>query len=139
MQEFPQELVDLIIDDVAGTPNTPDIRTCGGVCRQWLPRSRMHLFSALTLSNADPAAIQAFLNIVDASSFQILSLVQSLEIDLANGAFGHRLQIPHPLRVALIQLKICGQVGHAYIGYCLRPQPAAHAGHRVASRDRSLV
>ncbi|KAJ7132488.1 hypothetical protein C8R44DRAFT_871434 [Mycena epipterygia] len=87
MQHFPQELVDLVIDDVAAAPDTTDIGTCGLVCSQWLPRSRRHLFSDINLSNADSAAIQAFMDLVDASSTPILALVKLLDMHLVNGPF----------------------------------------------------
>ncbi|KAJ7114076.1 hypothetical protein C8R44DRAFT_984619 [Mycena epipterygia] len=82
MQQFPQELVDQIIDDVAATANTSSLGTCGGVCRRWLPRSRKHLFSHVALSNTDPAAILSFVDIVEASSMPILSFVRSLGLCL---------------------------------------------------------
>ncbi|KAJ7027499.1 hypothetical protein C8F04DRAFT_965152, partial [Mycena alexandri] len=50
MRDFPQELVDLVLDNVAaGTADTKDIGICGAVCMRWLPRSRKHLFSHLTI------------------------------------------------------------------------------------------
>ncbi|KAJ7466403.1 hypothetical protein FB451DRAFT_1402155 [Mycena latifolia] len=86
MRQFPQELVDLVIDDAAA-PDTTDIGTCGLVCRQWLPRSRRHLFSDIILSNSHPSAIQTFLDLVDASSIPIFPLVKSLDMHLVNGPF----------------------------------------------------
>ncbi|KAJ7886920.1 hypothetical protein B0H13DRAFT_2534706 [Mycena leptocephala] len=85
MREFAQELVDLVIDNVAATTNTRDIGTCGSVCRRWLPRSRMHLFYRITLSNTEPAAIQSFLDLIDASSPHIISFVRTLHIRLVPG------------------------------------------------------
>ncbi|KAJ7442299.1 hypothetical protein FB451DRAFT_1297728 [Mycena latifolia] len=88
MREFAQELVDLVIDEVAtARPDTKDVGACGRVCRRWLLRSRMHLFSRIRirLSRADPAAIQSFLDIVDASLVHILSFVRSLDVRLVNG------------------------------------------------------
>ncbi|KAJ6550341.1 hypothetical protein B0H19DRAFT_1074197 [Mycena capillaripes] len=80
MREFAQELVDLIIDNVAVTSSTADIGSCGRVCREWLPRSRMHLFSHLTLSNTGPSNIQSFSNLADASSMPISPFVRTLHI-----------------------------------------------------------
>ncbi|KAJ7645747.1 hypothetical protein B0H17DRAFT_1339001 [Mycena rosella] len=87
MRRFPQELVDLVIDVVGATADNTDIGTCGLICRQWLPRTRRHLFSGIDLSNADPASIQEFLDLVDASCTPILPLVKSLNMCLVNGPF----------------------------------------------------
>ncbi|KAJ6505434.1 hypothetical protein C8R45DRAFT_787645, partial [Mycena sanguinolenta] len=78
--DFAQELVDLIIDDVAATSNARDIGSCGAVCRRWLPRSRMHFFSQITVSNSSPATIPKLINLVDASPSNILRFVRTLEI-----------------------------------------------------------
>ncbi|KAJ6447929.1 hypothetical protein C8R45DRAFT_549804 [Mycena sanguinolenta] len=85
MRDFAQELVDLVIDHVAATSNARDIGSCGAVCRRWLPRSRMHLFSQITVSNSCPATIPKLINLVDASLSSILHFVRTLEIRL-NGA-----------------------------------------------------
>ncbi|KAJ7492966.1 hypothetical protein B0H11DRAFT_2396225 [Mycena galericulata] len=84
MRQFPQELVDLVIDDVA---DITDLGTCGLICRRCLPRSRKHLFSHINLSNADPSAIQQFLDLVDASETPILALVKSAHMHLVDGVF----------------------------------------------------
>ncbi|KAF7368714.1 hypothetical protein MVEN_00196100 [Mycena venus] len=80
MRDFAQELVDLVIDNVAATTIATDIGNCGRVCRHWFPRSRIHLFSHLTLTNAGSANIESFLNIIDGSFVPILSLVHTLHI-----------------------------------------------------------
>ncbi|KAJ7501763.1 hypothetical protein B0H11DRAFT_1675543, partial [Mycena galericulata] len=49
MRRFPQELVDLVIDEVAATQSPLDIGTCGRISKQWLPRSRTHLFRSISL------------------------------------------------------------------------------------------
>ncbi|KAF8151976.1 hypothetical protein K438DRAFT_381107 [Mycena galopus ATCC 62051] len=82
MRDFAQELVDLVIDDVAVTSNFRDIGSCGAVCRRWLPRSRMHLFSQITLSISSPATVQKLINLVDASPSTILRFVRTLDIHL---------------------------------------------------------
>ncbi|KAJ7203497.1 hypothetical protein GGX14DRAFT_369362, partial [Mycena pura] len=58
MRSFPQELTDLVLDQVVDSeqeaawrirrPST-SIATCGLVCKQWLPRSRFHVFSRMPL------------------------------------------------------------------------------------------
>ncbi|KAJ6572207.1 hypothetical protein B0H19DRAFT_1065179 [Mycena capillaripes] len=80
MRDFAQELVELVIDNVVAAASTRDIGSCGRVCRRWLPRSRMHLFSSISLSNSKPTTIQSFLDLIDASSECIPSLVRTLEI-----------------------------------------------------------
>ncbi|KAJ6505416.1 hypothetical protein C8R45DRAFT_972622, partial [Mycena sanguinolenta] len=82
MRDFAQELVDLVIDDVAATSNARDIGACGAVCRRWLPRSRIHLFSQITVSNSSPVTIPKLINLVDASPSNILCFVRTLDIRL---------------------------------------------------------
>ncbi|KAJ7461522.1 hypothetical protein FB451DRAFT_1268457 [Mycena latifolia] len=77
MQELAQELVDLVIDEVAATVNTQDIGSCSRVCRRWLPRSRKHLFQRITLSHA---ALLEILDLMDASPAPLLPFVRSLNI-----------------------------------------------------------
>ncbi|KAF7367808.1 hypothetical protein MSAN_00845000 [Mycena sanguinolenta] len=107
MRDFAQELVDLVIDNVAATGKSRDIGSCGAVCRRWLPRSRMHLFSQITLSNSSPATIPRLINLVDASPSNILSFVQTLDIHLKC-----RISEQHMARLerccsALRELRIC--------------------------------
>ncbi|KAJ7757500.1 hypothetical protein B0H16DRAFT_1689535 [Mycena metata] len=83
MRNFPQELVDLILDRVADVcSDNTDLAACGRVCRQWMPRSRMHFFSRIRiqLSRADPTTIQSFLDIVDTSPVDVLFFVQTLNL-----------------------------------------------------------
>ncbi|KAJ7276618.1 hypothetical protein C8J57DRAFT_193770 [Mycena rebaudengoi] len=82
MRNFPQELVDQVIDEV--TPNTASIGTCGLVCRRWLPRSRSNLFSRIYL--ADLATTIAFMDLADASFTPIWSLVRFLDLSLLEGS-----------------------------------------------------
>ncbi|KAJ6483080.1 hypothetical protein C8R45DRAFT_1215025 [Mycena sanguinolenta] len=85
MRDFAQELVDLVIDHVAATTNRGDIGSCGCVCRRWLPRSRMHLFSRITLSTSHRDAVQVLMDLIDASCSDILSLVRTLHIRITRG------------------------------------------------------
>ncbi|KAJ7711964.1 hypothetical protein B0H16DRAFT_1261857, partial [Mycena metata] len=63
--DFPQELVDVVLDNVAArAADTKDVGTCGSVCRRWLPHSRKHLFSHLTISNFGSPTPQSFLDLV---------------------------------------------------------------------------
>ncbi|KAF7338940.1 Serine/threonine-protein phosphatase [Mycena venus] len=108
MQNFSQELVELVLDYLApdrirkregeelyfdSEHKVPDcdcdlafIAGCGLVCRKWLPRSRFHLFSSLALSNkAEKENVKSFLEILNFSPFPILSFIQSLDLDLDSG------------------------------------------------------
>jgi hypothetical protein len=78
------ELVDLII----GALHTEDpvgkhtIAQCGLVCKKWLPSSRRHLFSEVTLNDR---TITTFLNLVEASPFPIPSFIRSLALHSSEG------------------------------------------------------
>ncbi|KAJ7246441.1 hypothetical protein C8J57DRAFT_1476099 [Mycena rebaudengoi] len=87
MKDFPQELLDHVIDDVASSKNTMDLSACGCVCRRWLHRRRVHLFSHITLSDTSSAAVERFLTLVDGSSVPLLSFVQSLDMHFARRPF----------------------------------------------------
>ncbi|KAJ7751938.1 hypothetical protein DFH07DRAFT_1061790 [Mycena maculata] len=92
MRDFPQELIDEILDQAAaqksGFPGfSPGwslkgkgVGTRGLVCRQWWPRSRMHLFSHVTLR---PTTIQSFFDLVDTSQSPILTFIASLDLRFA--------------------------------------------------------
>ncbi|KAJ7711960.1 hypothetical protein B0H16DRAFT_1343080, partial [Mycena metata] len=86
MRDFPQELVDLILDNVAFSAtgaDTKDIGTCGSVCKRWLPSSRKHIFSHLAISNSGSPTPQSFLDLAEGSSEPILSLVRTIHLGLA--------------------------------------------------------
>ncbi|KAJ6605334.1 hypothetical protein DFH09DRAFT_1353805 [Mycena vulgaris] len=92
MRDFAQELVDEILDHASPGPNSESpfalpsksdqsqIGTLGLVCKQWLPRSRLHLFSSIKLR---PDTVGAFFDLVDTSSSVILSVVQTLDLSLS--------------------------------------------------------
>ncbi|KAJ7487228.1 hypothetical protein B0H11DRAFT_1114149 [Mycena galericulata] len=113
MQDFPQELIDRVIDHLAMGAQTWDdgIRSCGLVCRQWLPRSRYHLFSDIVADGADH--LRSFLEGISSSSVEILSLVRSLQIDFKfpNRPFdeGDLTQLCHC--TGLISLRIVSKTG----------------------------
>ncbi|KAJ6536824.1 hypothetical protein B0H19DRAFT_1382699 [Mycena capillaripes] len=63
---FPIELVECIID--ASCLHPPTLAACSLVCKQWLPRSRHHLFGSLDLSadwTPEPNVVTNFFNIID--------------------------------------------------------------------------
>ncbi|KAJ7115316.1 hypothetical protein C8R44DRAFT_855338 [Mycena epipterygia] len=88
MQDFAQELVDQIIDYI-GPSNKADVAACGLVCRRWLPRSRFHLFSSITLSDSesDQQNVDSFFPLLDTSSSLLLSFVQVLTLHFCGQSF----------------------------------------------------
>ncbi|KAJ7449423.1 hypothetical protein B0H11DRAFT_2202098 [Mycena galericulata] len=75
MREFPQELIDKVLDQLP-TDGT-DIGIYGLVCKGWLPRSRYHLFSTVDLTAEN---ISAFVDLVDASSLPLLTYIRHLKL-----------------------------------------------------------
>ncbi|KAJ7461147.1 hypothetical protein FB451DRAFT_1269083 [Mycena latifolia] len=85
MQGFPQELTDLILDQVAeqdrrtgywrGSRPATSIATCGLVCKQWLPRSRLHIFFKMVLYDS---RLKSLLDLEAKSSIPLLSLTRDL-------------------------------------------------------------
>ncbi|KAJ7087074.1 hypothetical protein C8R44DRAFT_893242 [Mycena epipterygia] len=73
---LPIELVEYIID--ATSPHRPTLAVCSLVCKQWLPRSRHHLFASLDLSahwNPEPNAVTEFMRIVDSPNTTLVPYV----------------------------------------------------------------
>ncbi|KAJ7160582.1 hypothetical protein C8R43DRAFT_341841 [Mycena crocata] len=86
MEDLSLELVDRIIDDLSS--DFAAVKTCGLVCRRWLPRSRFHLFSEIKLQvgepsshmNQPPNTMQSFWELLEASFFDILPCVRHLTL-----------------------------------------------------------
>ncbi|KAJ7921404.1 hypothetical protein B0H13DRAFT_154564 [Mycena leptocephala] len=73
---FPIELAECIID--ASCSHPPTLAACSLVCKQWLPRSRHHLFSSLDLSadwNPEPNAVTEFIKIIDTPNSTLIPYV----------------------------------------------------------------
>ncbi|KAJ7150044.1 hypothetical protein C8R43DRAFT_1128106 [Mycena crocata] len=119
MKDFPQELVDRIIDDVAASKNTKDLSICGGVCKRWLHRSRGHLFSHITVSNRGYAAIQKFIDLVDGSLVPILALVRSLDMHFSRGCYDDAHEVRLQSCEALVKLCIHVNGRYGYEGFGL--------------------
>ncbi|KAF8176620.1 hypothetical protein K438DRAFT_1846498 [Mycena galopus ATCC 62051] len=93
MRSFPQELIDLVLDQVADSEQdlvwrsrrrpVTSIATCGLVCKQWLPRSRLHVFSKISLFRS--RRLRSLLDLEAESSLSLLSLTR--ELYLAFGDF----------------------------------------------------
>ncbi|KAJ7472316.1 hypothetical protein B0H11DRAFT_2195955 [Mycena galericulata] len=54
---MPQEIIDMVIDNVAHSPGEPrenksTLATCALVCKSWVPRTRHHLFKHITLNKS---------------------------------------------------------------------------------------
>jgi hypothetical protein len=82
MVAFLPELTNRIIDQLAD--DTAALTTCGLVCRQWFPRTRVHLFCGVALQVGEgilddyPDNVETFFALVDASFFDILASVRRL-------------------------------------------------------------
>ncbi|KIY68471.1 hypothetical protein CYLTODRAFT_351306 [Cylindrobasidium torrendii FP15055 ss-10] len=78
MSRLPQELVDHIIDHLYD--DLPTLRTCAAVCSQWLPPSRVHLFSKVQLDlGPQDGSCERLLIILDAAP-QLVPCVKELRI-----------------------------------------------------------
>ncbi|KAJ6527083.1 hypothetical protein B0H19DRAFT_543061 [Mycena capillaripes] len=96
MREFAQELVDQVIDCWLLAENDLKwTRTCGLVCRDWLPRSRYHLFAEVSLS---AKSLPTFVDLVDASSLPLLSFIRQLELRADPQNSGEPLDSSHLAR-----------------------------------------
>ena len=50
----PQELIDMIVDQLAVSGDPDSLRRCSLVSKQWRPRCRYHLFKAVVFSDLLP-------------------------------------------------------------------------------------
>ncbi|KAJ7609452.1 hypothetical protein FB45DRAFT_1126799 [Roridomyces roridus] len=82
MRDFSQEVIDLVLDEVAVSsdmdhPGHSSIAKCGLVCRRWASRSRFHILRELWCEGPE---IEQFLSLLDTSSFPLLAMARSLYI-----------------------------------------------------------
>ncbi|KAJ7133304.1 hypothetical protein C8R44DRAFT_772154 [Mycena epipterygia] len=78
MRDFPQELIDQVIDcRHDGSTYLETIKICGLVCKAWLPRSRYHTFSTVIL---EAKTLPSFVDLLDTSSLPILPLIRHLKL-----------------------------------------------------------
>jgi hypothetical protein len=104
MVNFPPELADRFIDVLA--EDKPALMTCGLVCRQWYPRSRVHLFFEVKLQLGQSLfrrqvlqdTADRFFVLADASFLDILATIRRLT--LAYGPGGSSVAKAHLLRFA---------------------------------------
>ncbi|KAJ6629369.1 hypothetical protein B0H10DRAFT_1986879 [Mycena sp. CBHHK59/15] len=75
MKRFPSELEDTIIDFVHS--DRPTLASCGLVCRDWVPVSRYHLFSCVSLSRQ---SAPGFIEIMETSQTTIPLLVRDVQL-----------------------------------------------------------
>ncbi|KAJ7696934.1 hypothetical protein B0H17DRAFT_1130590 [Mycena rosella] len=76
---LPIELVERIIDTACCHP--PTLAACSLVCKDWLPRSRHHLFALLDLSahwNPEPNAVTEFMKIITAPNSTLVPYVTAV-------------------------------------------------------------
>ncbi|KAJ7474078.1 hypothetical protein FB451DRAFT_1466592 [Mycena latifolia] len=74
MNVLAQELVEHFID-CWNVVDKDAMSSCGLVCKRWLPRSRYHLFSDVSLNTDN---LRSFADLVDSSSLPILSYIRHL-------------------------------------------------------------
>lgn len=74
MREFPQEPTDKVVDHME---DNKALKICNLICKAWLPRSRYHLFSTVTLTAPNLAS---FVDLIDASSLSLLPFVRHLKL-----------------------------------------------------------
>ncbi|KAF7352027.1 hypothetical protein MVEN_01165000 [Mycena venus] len=79
MRPFAQELVEQVIDCSA---DSNAMKAWGLVCKTWLPRTRYHLFSKVSLSHDN---LSSFVDLVEASPLPLLSCIHDLTL-CYNGA-----------------------------------------------------
>ncbi|KAJ8481342.1 hypothetical protein ONZ51_g6054 [Trametes cubensis] len=60
MKHLPQEIIDEIIDAVASERDVRTLRACALTCISWVPRTRRHFFSTITLT--EPSTVRAFVS-----------------------------------------------------------------------------
>lgn len=80
MRQFPQELTDKVVDH---STDNKALKTCGLVCKAWLPRSRYHLFSRVILTAQN---LTSFVDLIDSSSLPLLPFVRYLKLEYAGVA-----------------------------------------------------
>ncbi|KAJ7160551.1 hypothetical protein C8R43DRAFT_341339 [Mycena crocata] len=76
MHGLAQEVVDELID-WSHIVDANAMKPCGLVCKNWLRRSRYHLFATVLLSAAN---ISSFIDLVEASSLPLLSFIRDLTL-----------------------------------------------------------
>ncbi|KAJ7433872.1 hypothetical protein FB451DRAFT_284168 [Mycena latifolia] len=74
MDELAQELVDHFID-CWNVADKDAMSSCGLVCKRWLPRSRYHLFSQVSLNAKN---LDSFVDLVESSRLPVLSYIRHL-------------------------------------------------------------
>ncbi|KAJ6568989.1 hypothetical protein B0H19DRAFT_689802 [Mycena capillaripes] len=117
MRTFAQELVDDVIDhcdvEIGGTAV---MKTCGLVCKRWLPRSRLHLFTRVIL---DADNLLPFIDIINSSSSPILSSIRHLTLRFAGRSLDDALlekihQCPNLERLEVSTSEIKPEMGEFF-------------------------
>lgn len=87
---LPQEIIDVIIDQVAGLRKKGTRRTllsCSLTCKSWLPRSTSHLFNATRVSLHQPDHLELFHSMVKDST-RLANHVRFMDIELEIATLG---------------------------------------------------
>ncbi|KAJ7143701.1 hypothetical protein C8R44DRAFT_724736 [Mycena epipterygia] len=88
MDHFPAELEDTIID--LNHSDLATLASCGLVCRSWLPSSRYHLFSSISLNENNAAS---FLAISKSSLTNIPAVVREVELHFSRESLPNLISI----------------------------------------------
>ncbi|KAJ7083863.1 hypothetical protein C8R44DRAFT_894307 [Mycena epipterygia] len=108
MRDFPQELIDHVIDkwkieDFTG------MKPCSLACKRWLHRTRFHLFFRVYL---DAENLCGFINLVDMSTLPILAFIQHLKLCFASFDKADLARIhacPHLTDIQICSEKVVGR------------------------------
>ncbi|KAJ7159081.1 hypothetical protein C8R43DRAFT_994894 [Mycena crocata] len=141
MQNFPQELIDLVIDHLPLTA-FKTIEACCLVSRRWLPRARFRIYSDVDQVFFGGDSLRAWLARID-SSPEILSLVSRIQLDFVNPPFdeGDLTQLRHCTNLDSLSLEAAKKGAtvllaqfHAFIQTDL-PQITSLSYFQVLSHD----
>ncbi|KAJ7115321.1 hypothetical protein C8R44DRAFT_223022 [Mycena epipterygia] len=114
MQDFAQEIVDEIIDNIG--LNEAGIGTCGLVCKRWLRRSRFHLFSSITLFDQGSGRqnVDSFFHLLDTSSHPLLSFVKVLDLRFDEEPFddAHMTSLHSCSKLINLRITVDGHAAH---------------------------
>ncbi|KAJ7035225.1 hypothetical protein C8F04DRAFT_1182633 [Mycena alexandri] len=141
MKRFPPELVDTVIDFCYDDPAA--LASCGLVCRDWLPASRYHIFSAVLLT---PQNAPAFLELISHST-TIAPLVCDVELRFTAGSSMPHLQLapilmrlPHTTHLTLCPKRdeVVRPLCTSSLAHALLTLPLVHLKFDFRSRFESL-
>ncbi len=84
MAQFPQEIIDAVIDEVQNSSPSPylynNLSRCSLVCHSFLPRSRKHLFSSIALTSNGRHSWTTFHDRIFKPSPEIMPMILSVAL-----------------------------------------------------------